>query len=431
MSEFEPIGDNAAEAPLPPHMAIPRGAYWVLALLFAMYTCHTIDRGVLGIALESIKHEFRLTDSQLGLLTGAAYGVPFALAGLPLGFLVDRVNRKRLLAGVLFVWSALTGLSSLVRNVGQLVIARMVVGAAESGGLPASLSLLSDLFPFKRRASAVSLLFMSSGAGIILSYWIGGFLTAHYGWRTTFLIAGLPGLAVALAILFTVREPKRGAMDESAARPAAPSLRETLAFCVKQPALLHVAVAMIIANGLSSGVMSWSASYFIRVQHMDVAHAGMVVALGGGLALMASVVVAGRLSDRIAARDPRGLAIFPTLTQAALAPIGAAAFLCPVPGLAVALFVVWWLVAACWVAPAHTLVLGLTPPRMRGLNMAIVQVSNNLIGYGLGPAIVGMLSDRFSLRIALAVYVFFGLWCGLHFYLASRTVRRDLERVTA
>ncbi|WP_157889086.1 MFS transporter [Herminiimonas arsenitoxidans] len=190
--------------------AVPAKSWYALSILTMIYSCHFLDRTMISIIVEPVRAEFHLHDSQIGLLTGLAYGATFAIAGIPIGLLIDRVNRIKLLAILVTIWSGMTILSGIANSYIHLLLARMGVGASEAGGSPASLSLISDLFPPSKRSTAVGYFFLSNAIGATLSIIIGGFVTAQYGWRTAMLLAGIPGIILAAVLILTVRNPKRG-----------------------------------------------------------------------------------------------------------------------------------------------------------------------------------------------------------------------------
>jgi MFS family permease len=150
---------------------------YALTLLFAIYTCHSVDRGIAGIVMEPIRREFGATDSELGLLT-LAYTLSFMVAMVPLGCLIDRINRIRLLAGLVAIWSAFTALAGFAGGMASLLFARAGVGAAEAGGHPISMSLISDIIPKERRGSAVGLFYVATGLGGVIIFQAGAFLAA-------------------------------------------------------------------------------------------------------------------------------------------------------------------------------------------------------------------------------------------------------------
>jgi MFS family permease len=190
-----------------------RPAWYMLAILILIYIMGSVDRAVPSVVVEPLKHDFGLTDAQIGMLGGFAYSVPYALAAVPGGWLLDRLDRRRFLALTTAVWSVLTMAGGIATSFITLIVARMGVGAAEAPASPGSLSLIGDLFPPQKRGTAVSLYYAGTAAGQFITFVIGGWLLIHFGWRSLFLIAGVPGLILAGLLMFTCREPVRGFFD--------------------------------------------------------------------------------------------------------------------------------------------------------------------------------------------------------------------------
>jgi MFS family permease len=202
---------------------------YTLFILMLTYSCNVMDRNILTMVLEPIRHEFALSDTQLGLLSGLSFAIFYAVAGLPLGLAADRLNRRNLIFVCLTLWSGMTALCGMAGSFVQLLVARIGVGVGEAGGGPPAMAMISDLFSAKRRATAISAFYLASPLGSLVSFAGGGWLAQHYGWRTAFYAAGVPGLILAAVLILTVREPPRGLSDvKSEATPAAahkPSLR--------------------------------------------------------------------------------------------------------------------------------------------------------------------------------------------------------------
>jgi len=196
--------------------------WYVLAILTVAQTCHGIDRAIIGLVLKPLGQEFHLTGAQLGLLAGAAYGIPFALTAIPFGYAVDRYNRKALMSAALAAWSGATALCGAATGFWSMLAGRAAVGVAEAGGSPTGMSLLSDYFGTDKRSTAIGIWYLSSGIGFALAFFVGGWIVADYGWRWAFVAAGVPGLLLAPVLFLTVREPTRGQQDAVPAHSEAP-----------------------------------------------------------------------------------------------------------------------------------------------------------------------------------------------------------------
>lgn len=400
-------------APAKPYGS-PAYCWYVVIVMTLVYACHAMDRGMPAILVEPVRHEFGLSDSQLGLFTGLGFGIAFAVAVLPMGYISDRVNRRNFLAVILLVWSAFTALGGVARSYGQLVLTRIGVGAAESGAAPVTMPLISDIFPQDRRAFAMGIFYMGVPLGAFVASSLGGWVAQHHGWRAAFFIAGAPGIILALLLLFTVREPQRGGAEaESQAAEAAPKLREVAAFLIRKPALicLMFAGALIGLVAISLGV--WSSSFFIRVHGLELAQVGLILGIGGGLCPLIAPPAAGWLADRLGRRSPR----WPLRLVWICSLLGLAAgmmmlFSAPL-WMAIAGYIIGDLMRSAYPPALYSVIMNETPVRMRGTVMSALQLTTNLIGFGFGPVFFGFLSDlyggetalRYALANALLVYV--------------------------
>ena len=182
-------------------------AYYVLAMLFLVLAVSLIDRNILGILLEDIKADLNISDTQLGLLTGPAFAVTNAIAGIPLARLADRWSRRGIVAWGLLAWSVLTALQGLTRTFGMLLVTRIGVGVGEASTGPSAHSLISDYFPVRLRATAISVYTIGGHLGVWLAFLVGGWLSDAYSWRTALVAVGLPGIVLSFLFRFTVREP--------------------------------------------------------------------------------------------------------------------------------------------------------------------------------------------------------------------------------
>lgn len=370
-----------------------RYRWYVLVVLMLIYTMHYVDRSVINAILEPIRTEFQLSDAQLGLLAGPAYAVAFALAGLPLGLLIDRRNRTRLLALLLTIWSGLTLASGFASGFLSLLMARMAVGAAEAGGSPTAMSILSDYFPPHRRATATGIFFLSVTSGILFGYMVSGLVAAQYGWRAAFFIAGAPGLALALLLYLTVREPPRGRFDPPPVTPSVkPDLRSILRELARNVPLRWTLVGIIIAATVTSGFNAFVISLLMRRYGMGLGEAASVVALCIGLGGGGGSVLWSLLSDRLGRRGKHYPPLLIAWTSAAAAIIGMIGILSPVKIVTIIGIAGFGTLIASFLGSGYGLLLNLSPPAIRGSCTAVSQVIINLVGAGFGPVVVGGLS---------------------------------------
>ena len=409
---------------------------WPLILLTLIATVQFFDRAMMVVVVEPIKQEFALSDSQLGLVAGLSYAVAFALAGIPLGWLADRVNRRNLLAVVLTAWSGFVALAGSASSYAALVATRVGIGAMDAGGQPCSVSMIADLVRREKRAGAVAVFFAGVPLGMLLGFMGGGLIASEYGWRAGFYVAAVPGLVLALLLWFTVKEPQRGATEPEGRLPEqAPPLAQSLRFMAGQRSLVLIVVASVLVTATSSAMMSWIGSLLIRTHQLSLPAVGMMTALCMGGVGTVGTLLAGSLADRLGAQDMRWQPRLMALAAALIGVFGTGVCLLPtVPGVAVAL----GLFAACVAGlngPTYALSQSLVQVRMRGVSMSTLIVLLNLIGVGVGPTLAGVLSDAFaaqygpdSVRWAMVCVLALNLPAVALFAWAARDIRGDLER---
>ena len=378
--------------------ALGAGAWRGLFLLTLIFTINSLDRSAMIVVIEPIKHEFHLKDSQLGLLTGLVFGATYAVFAIPLGALADRVNRRNLLAGLLAVWSLATIACGLARNFAMLLGARMLVGVAESGASPASNSMISDLFPPNRRATAVAIFFLGPPVGATLSFLIGSAVAESFGWRMTFLLAGLPGVVLAALLPFIMRHPERGATDDAvqAEAAAAGTVLGGLRNLFANPALACVFIAITLSTLVTVSVSAWYASVLIREHALSLKEAGTAMALGTGVCGGIGVALSGRIADGFTKGRTRGLLLFISITLTLTLVFAVAAVASPVTWVAIAALCAFGVFHLAHLGPSFSVLLNTTPNRDRGVVVAALQVSANFLGGGLGPWATGGLSDHFN-----------------------------------
>jgi len=366
---------------------------YVLWLLFFVYVIHHLDRNILLLLQEPIGKEFGLSDSNLGALTGIVYALPFALAGIPFGALADRVTRTRMVVILVVVWSGFTAITGLARGFTGLVVARAAIGAAEAGAPPSIMSILSDTFPATSRASVLSILFMGPFIGLLAGSILGGAAAAAFGWRGAMFTAAVPGLLLAVLILLTVREPVRGTFDSLATRKIpAPPFGEVVRFAAGHVRVRDTILAMVMASIVSIGVASWIPVLLIRVYGLPLAKAGLFTALIAGLPGALGSLSAGWIASRFGGRDDQLLRLCGAAVGVA-APLGFfGAWVGSLP-LAILGFTLWGFANTMFVGPGHSLYLNAAAPRMRGTLSALVVILCNLVGAGLGPLLIGSISD--------------------------------------
>jgi len=411
--------------------ASPAYRAYVLALLVAVGIVAWVDRNLFAVLLPSIKVEFALSDTTLGLLGGVAFGVFYATLGLPVAWLADRYERRTLLAGALALWSAFTAASSLATGALSLFVTRVAVGIGEAGGSPPSVSLVADYFPRERRAFALGMLYLYIPCGFVVGYLAGGWLAEHVGWRAACVVLGLPGVALAVAVRLTLREPPRENADGRLGA-AAPALLDTLRFFLSRPALRHIPLGGAAHGAGAFAAAIWLPAYFMRTFEMSSSTAGAWLAVAYGLGGGLGVFSGGWLADRIVRRfgDERWYALWPSALLVASVPATLALFLAASSGLAVAALLAWAFLGHAFLGPVAALLQNLAGPTRRAVAAAFYLFLVNLVSMGLGPLAVGFLSDTFAAQLGadalryalLAIVTATTLLAAFHFLLAARAL---------
>ena len=416
----------SANAPARPY------ARWVLFLLLLAYVLNFVDRQVLAIVGLDVKQEMGLSDTELGLLLGPYFALSFTLAGFVIARIADVASRRNVLVVGVAVWSVLTAGCGLARSFVQLAVLRFAVAVGEAAGTPPSHSLISDYFPPARRATAMAVYGLGIYLGTGFGFAGGGLLLEWFDWRTAFLVAGLAGLPVAALIALTVREPVRGGREASA-RAAAPPLSRMLQEVFATQAFRWLMAAAACQAFLGYAVLSWGATYLRRVFAVSAGEAGVafgvIAAVAGGLGSLGG----GVLADRLARRDPRWYAWLSAGVSLAALPFAAAFALAPGYGLALVAFAPFYVLNNLYVASLWTLVQGLVAPGLRATASATQLAVTNLVGYGVGPTLVGLLNDALApqlgddaIRWSLLGASVVGAASALFFWLCGRTLREEL-----
>lgn len=289
---------------LPPRVLDVRGNSRVVALtvIVLIFAVHAIDRGIVAVVLEPLRQDFGLTDAQAGIIGGLAYGVAYALACIPMGIMVDRLNRRNLLGSILTIWSLLTLLSGVVQSYAGLIACRAGVGAAESGGGPASVSLIADLYRPHERARAFGVLYLGGGFGAAIAAVLGGWIAREYSWRAALIGAGIPGLVIAVALFLLVREPVRGA-SEGVKVGRAPDARTLVGFFRQQRSLFWIYIAVPSVGIAMSVLATWTIPFLMRRHGLDVAMAGLMLGMMLGPAMGVGSVLTGHIADLLGRRS--------------------------------------------------------------------------------------------------------------------------------
>jgi MFS family permease len=377
---------------------------------------NNIDRQIVNILAEPISKDLGLHDWQIGMVTGFSFAIFYATLGIPIARLADRGNRSVIISVCVAIWSAATALCGITKTFFQLVLARIVVGVGEAGCAPSVVSLISDLAPREKRASAIAIYTMGTPIGALLGMAIGGLVADIGGWRMAFLVAAAPGLLVAALAALTLKEPRNA--TGPTARPTtdqAPPFMEAWRELRSSKTYVLFTLAGTVQGLLGYGNSAFLGSFFFRNHGGALAHAAAAVGLqtagflGLSIGLMLGVggllgsYLGGRIADRYVTKNPRGLAVQMTLVNLITAPIYVSAMLIGSTWIAFALLMIHSLVYAMCLAPAYTVLQCVVRPRTRATSLAAYGLVVNLVGLGLGPVLVGALSDYLARDAGLGV----------------------------
>jgi predicted MFS family arabinose efflux permease len=395
-----------------------------LTLLFLVSFFNYLDRMVIAVMVEPMKRDLGLSDTQVGLISGLAFAVLYAICGIPLARVADRGSRKWLLALCLAGWSAMTAVTGLVRGFGELFAARMAVGVGEAGCVPSAHSMIGDMFPPHRRAFAVGVFQAGGLVGMSIGLAIAGLLAEAWGWRRAMLAIGLAGIPLAALIALTLREPERHGAQASA-EPARDALR---ALAARRP-LVHVVAGLSVGAFATYGMAQWLPTFFIRSHGASLAQVGVYGAVFGGLSGVAGTLAAGGAMLPLHRRDARWELWLPALCYILALPCYAASFALPALAPALACQFAAVFLAAAGGTVAISAIQSFAEPHRRATAVAVMVLLSSLIGLGLGPAAVGLVSDALagtagaqSLRYALMLSTIILAWAALHFVAAARAI---------
>lgn len=412
----------------PAAVAAPRR--WItLGLLASIYVLNYIDRQLPSILAKPIQDDLGLTDGQLGLLGGLYFALFYGVLAIPVAWLADRGNRVRVVALACAVWSAATIACGLSRGYGELAVSRMAVGVGEAGGVPPSYSIIADLFPADRRATALAIYNLGPPIGQSIGVAAGAALAAGGGWRRAFIVVGLIGIVGAIAALAMLRDPPRGTYDAAPAEPIAtvPFARAMRLFWADRTLAL-AAFAAGASAFIGSGTLAFVTLLLMREKGMSLAEVGSYLSVTLGVCVCAGIYASGALVDRLARRRRDAHALVPAAASVLALPFYLGFVAAPHWPLALALLAVPLFLNYFYLTPAAALVQNRVPPERRGISSAILLLVMNLIGLGLGPTFIGAVSDLFraarpdhALQFAFyAMAPVFLLACGLHLAVARR-----------
>ena len=342
-----------------------------------------------------IKHELKIGDTQIGILTGVAFAIFYTLLALPIARVAERRHRPAIIAASIIAWSVMTMLCGLAQNFVQLALARVGVGIGEAGSTPASQSLLADYFPPERRATAASIFSMGMPVGVFCGAVMGGWLGQTMGWRLSIIIAGLPGVLLTILVALTLRETRSGIRATSAVAQA-PTFFAVLRRLAGRRPLVHLYLGASMLSLTAYSLISFMVLFLTRNHGLSLVHASMGFGIIHGVSAVAGMFAGGVLADRASRISPRFYAWIPAFAAFLSIPLLLSGLNAVSLGWTATCFAGLAFLQYAYIGPTLGVILNDFEPRMRATAVAIFYFALNLIGLGIGPTLTGWLSDRFA-----------------------------------
>ena len=402
-----------------------RRHYLLLVLLF-VYAMSMIDRQIMGVLIQPIKQEMGVSDSAMGLLAGLAFALFYSILAVPFGRFADRTNRRNLIAWCCGAWSIATGLCGMAVGYWSLTAARVGVAVGEAGSTAASTSMIADVYPPEQRSRAMSVFSLGPHLGSLVGLGVGAWIAQNYGWRAAFLWLALPGIAIALLLRLTCREPVRGAQEARAtSQVAVEKFSDVMTALRRNKAFIWLGAAGMVMAFAGYAIGMWNTAFLVRSHGLQLKDAGAIMGFLGGPAAIVGALLSGWLTDTMAKRDTRWQIGMPILGTLISIPLGLAFYFSDSPekwlvaGLQIPHSIVYYglfaVFSSFWAAPAFAALANVIASSSLATSLSIYNLLLTAVGGGFGPLAVGLLSDAFtakagneSLRWALA--------CMLGFY---------------
>jgi len=439
---------------------------WMLVLLVLTNALNLADRQTIAIASQAIKLDLKFTDLQIGVLQGLSFAIFYTAMGIPLARLAERFSRARIIATCLALFATMSALCGTARGFFSLLPFRIGVAVGDAGFGPPVASLIGDHYPMKQRASVMSIIWLGAPIGVVTGATVAGWLSQHVSWRAAFFAVGTPALIVALIAFLTLREPPRGQCDPGGfvAGPP-PSASRVLKFLFAKPSVLQFLLGAGIAAVAMNSIGQFLGQFLARNYHMGLAQVGPLVALIAGGSMASGLLLGGFGMDWAARKDRRWYVWGPALGLILCTPLFLLGFNQPNIAVAVVVLIAAHVCMFVYYAPSLALAQNMVGADMRASSAFLVSVMLGLVGIGIGPTLVGWLSDHFAtrtftlgvfkavcpggaapagsapdlvaacrdasatgLRSALMVMTLLCLWAAVHYLIAARHLRADLDR---
>jgi predicted MFS family arabinose efflux permease len=438
---------------------------WLLTVLLLTSALNLADRQGIAVVAPAIKLDLKLSDAQMGIIQGLGFAIFYTLLGLPLARMAERMSRTRIIAASLAIFGVMVSLCGAAQGFWRLLLFRIGVGVGDAGFGPPVASLVGDHYPRDRRASAMAIIWLGAPLGVVLGSTFAGWMAEHYSWRAAFVGIGAVAMVVAVIAFLTLREPPRGMSDEVAvASGPPPRMGTVLRFLLSKPSVRQTLIGAALAATAMNAIGQFLGQFFVRVYRLGFAEAGQLLGVIAVLAMSSGLALGGFGVDRASRFDQRWFVWGPAIGLALATPLFAAAFATPVMGVGVVVLTIAHVSLFIYYTPTLAIAQNMVGANMRASSAFVVSLVLGLVGIGLGPTLMGTLSDAFASRAfavgdfvttcpggaapagsasrleeacrlasatgirqaLIAVSILF-VWAGLHYLLAARHLRRDLD----
>ena len=410
-------------------------AVYALVMLTVIYSLNFLDRTIITILIDPIKHDYHLSDKAMGFISGFGFVIFYSVLAAPVARWADRGNRRSIITWGLLIWSGMTAVAGIARSALQLTLSRFGVGVGEAAGTAPSSSMISDLFPHGRRSTAMAVYQLGPVIGGSLGALIGGWVNQRYGWHHAFLVAGIPGLLVALVFRLTVKEPQRGSTEHQRVDVRQGHFWETLRFMLGQKCYMLLLIGFCFTTFTQFGFGTWTAPFLGRIHHLSSKDIGTFIGTIRFWAGLGGTLIGGYLSDWMGRKNVRWRIY-----------VSAICSMLAFPGVLLFVFshkLLWCAVGFAIVSTASPVHVGpivavshsVVKVGMRAFATSVIYLISEVLGLGLGPLLIGVFNDHFAHRLGVGVIrysmstaAFTTLIGGLLFCLAARWLERDMAR---
>ena len=378
---------------------------YMLLVLFFVYTMAMADRNIMGVLIQPVQAEFHISDGAMGLLTGLAFALFYSVLAIPFGRYADRSNRRNLVAWCCLAWSIATALCGLAVGFWTLAAARVAVAIGEAGGSAPSVSMIADAYPPEQRSRAMGIYMLGAHFGVLFGLGAGAWIAQEYGWRHVFIWMAIPGMVVAMLLRLTCMEPLRKPLphaDGNISR-AQEGFLQVLQSLRRNHAFVGIATAGVILTFAGQAIGIWNTSFLVRSYGLSLKEAGAIFGVLGASAAVTGALFSAWLTDRLIRHDARWQLWLPAMGVLLSIPFGIYFYLAPAEGIwplwglkvpqAMPAYLVFGLLMSFWVPPTYAALTNVVASTRMATAMAIFGLCASAVGGGLGPLVVGLISD--------------------------------------